>query len=122
MAFGFCVGTGSSVAISRVLSAPDLIKIADLGVAIVLHSHHLERTQIGTPLYIAPEILRRPEVRHLVARRPPLRDDDLPLPLHCYFAAGLERRVCTGDSETRRGYSLELVSVLRLLLQVNPVA
>jgi NIMA (never in mitosis gene a)-related kinase len=76
-------------------------------------------------LYIAPEIWRR--------RRYGQKCDIWSLGVLLYemmtfrfpFTANsqhdLQRRVCAGYYATPRGYSSELVSVLRLLLQVNPV-
>jgi serine/threonine protein kinase len=37
------------------ISAPDFLKIGDLGISTVLRTHQLARTQIGTLLYIAAE-------------------------------------------------------------------
>lgn len=41
------------------MTAPDLVKIGDLGISTVLKSTKLEKTQIGTPLYLAPEIWKK---------------------------------------------------------------
>lgn len=39
--------------------APDLAKIGDLGISTVLQTKELAKTQIGTPLYLAPEIWKK---------------------------------------------------------------
>jgi NIMA (never in mitosis gene a)-related kinase len=39
--------------------APDLFKIGDLGVSTVLQQRQLAKTQIGTPMYLAPEVWKR---------------------------------------------------------------
>ena len=41
------------------LSAPDLFKIGDLGISTVLQQRKLAKTQIGTPMYLAPEIWKK---------------------------------------------------------------
>jgi NIMA (never in mitosis gene a)-related kinase len=108
------------------LAAPDLLKIGDLGVSTVLHTHQLARTQIGTPLYIAPEVWRRRPYNYLC---------DLwslgvllyemmtfKFPFNARTTQDLARRICVGHySLPSHGYSAELVSVLRRLLQVKPV-
>jgi NIMA (never in mitosis gene a)-related kinase len=106
------------------LSAPDLIKIADLGVSTVLHSTELARTQIGTPLYLAPEIWRH---------RPYDQKCDMwSLGILLYemmtfsypFNGGSEdqlfRRICRGRYRRPRGYSGSLLSIMRRLLQLDP--
>ncbi|KAH0793337.1 AGC family protein kinase [Histomonas meleagridis] len=41
------------------MCAPDLFKIGDLGISTVLKQHRLAKTQIGTPIYLAPEIWKK---------------------------------------------------------------
>jgi NIMA (never in mitosis gene a)-related kinase len=41
------------------LVAPDLFKIADLGISTVLQQRQLAKTQIGTPMYLAPEVWKK---------------------------------------------------------------
>ena len=99
------------------ISAPDLIKIADLGISTVLYNYpnHLARTQIGTPYYIAPEIWKKRQYDSkcdiwMTFTFPFLGRND----------QELTHRVCLGYYITPKGYSSDLVYVLRRLLQVNP--
>ena len=107
------------------LSAPDLIKIADLGVSTVLHVRQLARTQIGTPLYLAPEIWKN---------RPYDQKCDMwslgvllyemmtfTYPFTGRTQRDIAQRTCAGYFPQPRGYSSELTSILRRLLQVNPL-
>ena len=41
------------------ISSPDLFKIGDLGISTVLRKRQLAKTQIGTPMYLAPEIWKK---------------------------------------------------------------
>lgn len=106
------------------IAAPDLIKIADLGVSTVLHTTQLARTQIGTPLYLAPEVWKR---------RPYDQRCDIwslgvllyemmtfSFPFSARTTQELAQRVCLGKYTPPRGYSPELVSLVRRMLQVNP--
>jgi NIMA (never in mitosis gene a)-related kinase len=108
------------------LSAPDLVKIGDLGISTVLHAHQLARTQIGTPLYLAPEVWRR---------RPYGQQCDMwslgvllyemmtfTFPFNARTTDDLARRISFGKYVLPpHSYSADLVSVLRELLQVNPL-
>ena len=107
------------------MSAPDLIKIADLGVSTVLHTTQLARTQIGTPLYLAPEVWKR---------RPYDSKCDMwslgvllyemmtfTYPFTARTTQELAQRVCLGKYSIPRGYSSDLVAIVRRLLQVNPI-
>ena len=108
------------------ISAPDLVKIADLGVSTVLRTHQLARTQIGTPLYLAPEVWKR---------RPYDNKCDMwslgvllyEMMTFSYPFVGrttqeLAQRICIGKYTLPQGrYSNDMISVLRRLLQVNPV-
>ena len=107
------------------LAAPDLVKIADLGVSTVLHTTQLARTQIGTPLYLAPEVWKR---------RPYDSKCDMwslgvllyemmtfTYPFTARTTQELAQRVCIGKYTAPRGYSSDLVAIVRRLLQVNPI-
>jgi NIMA (never in mitosis gene a)-related kinase len=106
------------------LSAPDLIKIADLGISTVLHSKQLARTQIGTPLYLAPEIWKN--------KRYDQKCDMWSLGILLYemmtfsfpftgkTQRELSRRICSGYFRMPQGYSEDLCGILRRLLQINP--
>ncbi|OHT11756.1 Protein kinase domain containing protein [Tritrichomonas foetus] len=106
------------------LSAPDLIKIGDLGISTVLRQTQLARTQIGTPLYLAPEVWRR---------RPYDQKCDMwslgvllyemmtfSFPFNGRNTDELVNRICCGRYSTPTNYSADLSSILRRLLQVNP--
>lgn len=41
------------------ISSPDMFKIGDLGISTVLQQRKLAKTQIGTPMYLAPEIWKK---------------------------------------------------------------
>ena len=107
------------------ISAPDLVKIGDLGVSTVLHSTQLARTQIGTPLYLAPEIWKS---------RPYDQKCDMwslgvllyemmtfTFPFLGRTTDDISRRVCLGKFQLPRGYSANLTLIVRQLLQVNPL-
>lgn len=107
------------------LAAPDLLKIADLGISTVLRSTQLARTQIGTPLYLAPEVWKR---------RPYDQKCDMwslgillyemmtfSFPFTGRDQKDLAQRVCLGKYTMPQKYSSDLIFVLRRLLQVNPV-
>lgn len=108
------------------LSAPDLVKIADLGVSTVLRTRQLARTQIGTPLYLAPEVWKR---------RPYDQKCDMwslgvllyemmtfSYPFIGRSTSDLAQKVCMGRYSLPQGrYSNDLLSLVRRLLQVNPI-
>ena len=107
------------------ISAPDMIKIADLGISTVLHTTQLARTQIGTPLYLAPEVWKR---------KPYDSKCDMwslgillhemmtfTFPFTARSTKELAQKVCIGKFSIPKGYSSDLISVLRRLLQVNPI-
>ena len=109
------------------LSAPDLIKIADLGVSTALETRQLAKTQIGTPLYLAPEIWKN---------RPYNQKCDIwslgvilyemmnfSYPFLARDASDLGRKVVMGKyiMPSYTQYSPDLISVVRRLLQVNPM-
>jgi NIMA (never in mitosis gene a)-related kinase len=106
------------------IAAPDLIKIADLGISTVLHTTQLARTQIGTPLYIAPEVWRHRPYDH--------RCDIWSLgvilyemmtfayPFNARSTTELAQRICVGRYAVPHGYSPDLIGLLRRLLQVSP--
>lgn len=116
------------------ISAPDLVKIGDLGIATVLHNHktafakEMARTQIGTPLYIAPEVWKN---------RPYDQKCDIwslgvllyemmtfSFPFMGRNQDDLQRRVCAGaytvPKYIEKLYSRDLLSILRQLLMVDP--
>jgi NIMA (never in mitosis gene a)-related kinase len=107
------------------LSAPDLLKIGDLGISTVLTKRELARTQIGTPLYIAPEVWKR---------RPYNQKCDMwslgvllyemmtfTYPFTGRGPGDISMRVCLGRYTLPTvPYTNELVSIVRRLLQVNP--
>lgn len=107
------------------LCAPDLVKIGDLGISTILHQHQFAKTQIGTPLYLAPEIWRR---------RPYDAKCDMwslgvvlyemlnfSFPFIANSTEELGRRILAGRiGPIRHGYSAEIQSVVSLLLQANP--
>jgi len=108
------------------LSAPDLIKIADLGVSTVLHTTQLARTQIGTPLYLAPEVWRR---------KPYDSKCDMwslgvllyemmtfTFPFIANNTRDLAQKVCLGKFNLPKNYSKDLVLIVRRLLQVSPIS
>lgn len=106
------------------LSAPDFVKIADLGISTVLRTRQLARTQIGTPLYIAPEIWKSRPYDH--------KCDMWSLGVLLYemmtFAypfngrtqREISQKACIGYYISPRGYSNELLNLVRRLLQANP--
>ncbi|KAH0792425.1 AGC family protein kinase [Histomonas meleagridis] len=107
------------------LSAPDLAKIADLGISTVLHNRQLARTQIGTPLYLAPEVWKK---------NPYDQKCDMwslgvllyelmtfSFPFMGRTSEELARKICIGNYIMPKKYSAELNSVLKRLLQVNPL-
>ena len=106
------------------MAAPDLIKIADLGISTVLHTTQLARTQIGTPMYLAPEVWKR---------KPYDQKCDMwslgvllyemmtfSYPFQGRTVSELSRRICNGRFAAPTGYSEDLFTVLKKLLQVQP--
>lgn len=107
------------------LSAPDLIKVADLGVSTVLHTTQLARTQIGTPLYLAPEVWKK---------RPYDQKCDMwslgvllyeimtfTFPFLGRTTEEIARKVCMGRFSLPHNYSADLISIVKRLLQVSPI-
>lgn len=110
------------------ISAPDLVKIGDLGISTVLHHYphytQMAKTQIGTPLYIAPEIWKKRQydskcdIWSLGVLLYEMMTFDFPFKGR--NDRELTQRVCSGYFVLPKGYSSDLISVLRRLLQVNP--
>lgn len=108
------------------VSAPDLVKIGDLGISTVLHKKEFARTQIGTPLYIAPEVWRkRPYDQKCDMWSLGVLLYEMMTFTHPFTGrnnADLAHRVCDGKFLLPKGkYSSDLVMIVRRLLQVNPV-
>lgn len=116
------------------MSAPDLVKIGDLGIATVLHNHksafskEMARTQIGTPLYLAPEVWKKYpydqkcDIWSLGVLLYEMMTFNFP-----FLGRNqddLQRRVCAGaytiPKYVEKMYSRELLAVLRHLLMVDP--
>jgi NIMA (never in mitosis gene a)-related kinase len=110
--------------VHRDLKAANIL-IADLGVSTVLRTSELARTQIGTPLYLAPEVWKK---------RPYDQKCDMwalgvlvyqmmtfTFPFIARSNSELAHRVCLGRySLPEEEYSGELLSIVRRLLQVSP--
>jgi NIMA (never in mitosis gene a)-related kinase len=109
------------------VAAPDLAKIADLGVSTVLRTNELARTQIGTPLYLAPEVWRKRPYDHkcdMWAVGILLYEMmTFSFPFIDKFAVDIGHLACRGRYTLPQGeYSSDLVSVVRALLQVDPAS
>lgn len=106
------------------LVAPDLVKIADLGVSTVLISTKCNRTQIGTPLYMPPEIWENKcydqkcdmwslgiILYEMMTFTCPFNGNDFnELAIH----------ICSGRFQKPKRYSNDLVNIVCCLLQVDP--
>lgn len=107
------------------LAAPDLVKVGDLGVATVLRTNELAKTQIGTPLYIAPEVWEKKPYNDkcdvwalgvLVYEMMTLE-----YPFRGRKVRDLAEQVCQGAYAVPFGtYSTHLHNVLHRLLKTNP--
>ena len=107
------------------LAAPDMLKVGDLGVATVLRTNELAKTQIGTPLYIAPEVWQKKpynEKCDVWALGVLLYEMmTLEYPFYARKARDLANRVCQGSYTVPWGqYSKQLHSVLHKLLTTDP--
>lgn len=117
------------------ISAPDLIKIGDLGIATVLHKHktnvfskEMAKTQIGTPLYLAPEIWmhfpydQKCDMWSLGVLLYEMMTFDFPFIGRSQNE--LQARICSGrfsiPKKFEKMYSNDLISILRSLLNVEP--
>lgn len=108
------------------LSAPDLFKIGDLGISTVLQQRQLAKTQIGTPMYLAPEVWKK---------RPYNSKCDIwslgvllyematfTYPFNARNARDLSVKVCNSKPPPMRvDYSRDLTRVIQLMLTHNPV-
>lgn len=111
---------------NMLLSAPDLFKIGDLGISTVLQQRQLAKTQIGTPMYLAPEIWKK---------RPYNSKCDIwslgvllyematfTYPFNARSTRDLSLKVCNAKPPPIAGsYSRDLVRVIMLMLTPNPV-
>lgn len=109
------------------IAAPDLVKIADLGVSTVLQTHELAKTQIGTPLYIAPEVWKRKpydtkcDIWSLGVLLYEMMFFDFPF--YGRSQKDLMQKICIGKFSTpKTQYSSALVLMLRRLIVVNPAS
>ena len=108
------------------LSAPDLFKIGDLGISTVLQQRQLAKTQIGTPMYLAPEVWKK---------RPYNSKCDIwslgvllyematfTYPFNARNARDLSVKVCSSKAPPMKvDYSRDLTRVIQLMLTHNPV-
>jgi NIMA (never in mitosis gene a)-related kinase len=108
------------------LMAPDLFKIGDLGISTVLEQRELAKTQIGTPMYLAPEVWKK---------RPYDSKCDIwslgvllfematfTYPYSARNARELSVKVCTAQIPTLTDkYSRELSDIIHRMLTRNPV-
>jgi len=108
------------------LSAPDLFKIADLGISTVLEKRQLAHTQIGTPMYLAPEIWKnRPydskcDIWSLGVLLYEMATFDYPYVAR--NAKDLSIKVCSSNPPKMPSfYSKELYRVIMLMLSKNPI-
>jgi NIMA (never in mitosis gene a)-related kinase len=106
--------------------APDLFKIGDLGISTVLQQRQLAKTQIGTPMYLAPEVWKK---------RPYNSKCDIwslgvllyematfSYPYNARNARDLSVKVCTARApQLTENYSRDLSHVIHLMLTQNPV-
>ena len=111
---------------NMLLSAPDLFKIGDLGISTVLQQRQLAKTQIGTPMYLAPEIWKK---------RPYNSKCDIwslgvllyematfTYPFNARSTRDLSLKVCNAKPPPIAGsYSRDLTRVIMLMLTPNPV-
>jgi NIMA (never in mitosis gene a)-related kinase len=108
------------------VAAPDLFKIGDLGISTVLQQRQLARTQIGTPMYLAPEVWKK---------KPYNEKCDIwslgvllfematfTYPYNARNARDLSVKVCTAKApHITDSYSHDLSHVVQLMLTQNPV-
>lgn len=108
------------------LSAPDLFQIGDLGISTVLLQRELAKTQIGTPMYLAPEIWKK---------RPYDSKCDIwslgvllyematfQYPYTARNARDLSVKVCSSKPpKMNLNYSPDLIHIINKMLNTNPV-
>lgn len=108
------------------LAAPDMFKIGDLGISTVLEQRQLAKTQIGTPMYLAPEIWKK---------KPYNSKCDIwslgvllyematfMYPYNARNARDLSVKVCNAKApHIPNTYSKELSSVIQAMLNHNPI-
>ena len=108
------------------LSAPDLYKIGDLGISTVLAQRQLAKTQIGTPMYLAPEIWKnRPydskcDIWSLGVLMYEMAT--FQYPYNARNARDLSVKVCSAKPpRISSSYSKDLVNVIMMMLNQNPI-
>lgn len=106
------------------LSAPDLFKIGDLGISTVLSQRQLAKTQIGTPMYLAPEIWRHKPYNSkcdiwslgvLLYEMATFQ-----YPYNARNARDLSVKVCSLKPPRISNYSKELVTIINRMLSHSP--
>lgn len=111
---------------NMLLAAPDLFKIGDLGISTVLQQRQLAKTQIGTPMYLAPEVWKK---------RPYDTKCDIwslgimlyematfTYPYNARTAKDLAAKVCNSKPPPLMGtYSKDLSRVIMRMLTQNPI-
>ena len=104
--------------------APDLVKIADLGISTVLHSPELAKTQIGTPFYVAPEVWKKNpynqkcDIWSLGVILYEMMTFSVPFTGHS--TNEIAHNIVSGRYSNPTGYSRDLLFILHELLQVDP--
>jgi NIMA (never in mitosis gene a)-related kinase len=108
------------------VAAPDLFKIGDLGISTVLQQRELAKTQIGTPMYLAPEVWKKKPYNEkcdiwslgvLIYEMATFT-----YPYNARNARDLSVKVCTARApHITDNYSRDLSHVVQLMLTQNPV-
>jgi NIMA (never in mitosis gene a)-related kinase len=108
------------------VAAPDLFKIGDLGISTVLQQRQLAKTQIGTPMYLAPEVWKKKPYNEkcdvwslgvLIYEMATFS-----YPYNARNARDLSVKVCTARApHITDNYSKELSHIVQLMLTQNPV-
>jgi NIMA (never in mitosis gene a)-related kinase len=108
------------------VAAPDLFKIGDLGISTVLQQRQLAKTQIGTPMYLAPEVWKKKpynekcDVWSLGVLLYEMAT--FSYPYNARNARDLSVKVCTARAPHITDiYSKELSQVIQLMLTQCPI-